>query len=97
MTNMKEYILLNWPESQEYIGEKDCFICNEIDGACFVPCDKYYKEHLNTSMVLKYLNKLGWSDLIDEKWAKEIEWTIKSKFPDISNELLQKILNIIII
>lgn len=38
---MSKYILLEWPESQDYIGEEGCYVCTEISGAVFVPENMY--------------------------------------------------------
>jgi len=40
---MDKYYLVEWPESQEFIGRENCYICTEIDGAVFVPEDLYEK------------------------------------------------------
>ena len=32
-----KYILVKFPESQNYIGNKECYVCFEIAGAVFVP------------------------------------------------------------
>ena len=40
------YILVEWPESQEFIGREGCYYCNpgedeQLDQAMFVPEDLY--------------------------------------------------------
>lgn len=45
---MSKYILLTWPESQDYIGEEGCYSCREIDGAVFVPEDFYEDDDEDT-------------------------------------------------
>ena len=40
------YILVEWPESQEFIGRKGCYYCSptedgQLDQAMFVPEDLY--------------------------------------------------------
>lgn len=37
MAATEKYILLHWPESQDFIGNRECFMCAEINGAVFVP------------------------------------------------------------
>ena len=38
-----KYILVEFPESQKYIGNKECHVCSEIACAIFVPEDIYNK------------------------------------------------------
>lgn len=46
--------------------------------------------------VLKYLDKLGWSSVIDSRWENEVISDIKAKFPDISLSTLQEVLRIVL-
>jgi hypothetical protein len=56
---MTRYILVQWPESQHFIGVKGCFFCGptsednceEYDQAMFVPEDLYCK---TTGMIHKF-------------------------------------------
>ena len=36
-----KYILVEFPESQKYIGNKECHVCFELAGAIFVPENIY--------------------------------------------------------
>ena len=43
---MERYILVEWPESQEFIGREGCYYCSpeedeQLDQAMFVPEDLY--------------------------------------------------------
>lgn len=49
-----------------------------------------------SSQVLKYLEDIGWSELIDDRWKNEVVEIIKTKFPEINEKTLEHILNIII-
>ena len=40
---MSRYVLVEWPESQEFVGHPDCHLCTELDNAYFVPEDLYCK------------------------------------------------------
>ena len=45
------YILVEWPKSQEFMGQKGCYYCNpgendQLDQALFVPEDIYEKRLL---------------------------------------------------
>ena len=47
LRRMKRYVLIHWPESQEFIGHPECFLAQntneELDSAYFVPEDVYCK------------------------------------------------------
>lgn len=49
-----------------------------------------------SSQVLKYLENIGWSELIDERWKDDVIEIIKTNFPQINKETLNHILKIII-
>jgi hypothetical protein len=58
---MNRYILVEWPESQEFIGRDGCYFCqiNEnddlsLDQAMFVPEDLYCE-------VTGFIHKFGWT------------------------------------
>lgn len=45
---MQKYILVEWPESQHFIGMENCYYINpmedsSLDQAMFVPEEVYYK------------------------------------------------------
>lgn len=39
-----KFILVEFPESQKYINNKECYVCFELASAVFVPEDIYNKE-----------------------------------------------------
>lgn len=49
---MDRYVLVEWPESQEFVGRPDCYFCQcndensfaALDQALFVPEKEYYKK-----------------------------------------------------
>jgi hypothetical protein len=46
---------------------------------------------------LIYLEEIGWSELIDSRWEKDVINTINEKFPEINEETLNYILKIILV
>lgn len=46
---------------------------------------------------LLYLQEQGWSDLIDYRWKDDVVKEIKTKLPNISDEDLNEILNLVLI
>lgn len=47
--------------------------------------------------VLLYLEEIGWSDLIDNRWRDELVWDIIAKFPDIPETTLDNVLNLVLV
>lgn len=43
------------------------------------------------------LQEQGWSDLIDSRWKDEVIYEIKSRIPNISDEDLNEILNLVLV
>jgi hypothetical protein len=71
------------------------------------PIDKMSEEdqlkllnHLKTPTLkncLLQLNRAGWSLLIDSRWEDDVKTLLKESFPNISDELIQEVLNIVIV
>ena len=59
---MNRYVLVEWPESQEFMGRSDCYFCQcddensfgTLDQAMFVPEDLYCE-------VTGFIHKFGWT------------------------------------
>ena len=47
--------------------------------------------------ILQFLEKKGWTELIDSRWELKVKSEILEEFPDIDNELLDYILNLVLI
>jgi hypothetical protein len=47
--------------------------------------------------VLQYISDIGWSDLIDSRWREELIKDILDGFPDILEDELNEILNVVLI
>lgn len=67
---MNKYILVEWPESQEFMGRSDCYFCQcndensfgALDQALFVPEKEYYKKK---GLPYKFSNTATNGELID--------------------------------
>lgn len=46
--------------------------------------------------ILLYLENQGWSDLIDYRWKSEVINEIHSKFPNLEDDVLNKVLNLVL-
>ena len=51
----------------------------------------------NTKDVLEYISDLGWTDLIDSRWREKLTIDILEGFPDIVEDELEEVLNIVLI
>lgn len=47
--------------------------------------------------VLEYLEKAGWSDLIDSRWERKLTKEIVERFPNIKMEVLDEVLNVVLV
>lgn len=46
--------------------------------------------------VLTHLEDIGWSELIDKRWEKEVRKDILKEFPNIDKRTLNYILNLVL-
>lgn len=79
-----KYILIEWPESQEFLGHPDCYIAE--NSACFVPEDLIIELESNNKEILE-ISKMSeqYSDL--EKLLREsIRHFLSRKLMDTSEE-----------
>lgn len=51
----------------------------------------------NTKDVLEYISEIGWTDLIDSRWKDKLTKDILEGFPDILEDELEEVLNIVLI
>lgn len=57
-------------------------------------------KHLKTPTLkncLLQLDKAGWSTLIDSRWEDDVRTLLKESFPEISDDLLQEVLDLILV
>lgn len=48
------------------------------------------------SDVLNYLEDKGWSELIDKRWEKEVKTEILKKYPQIDEDTLKYVLELVL-
>ena len=56
--------------------------------------------HLKTPTLkncLLQLERAGWSVLIDSKWEDDVRTLLKESFPEISDDLLQEVLDLVLV
>ena len=52
---------------------------------------------VNVQDVLAYLENIGWTELIDSRWERQVIKDIQSGFPNIDPETLEYVLNLVLI
>ena len=57
------------------------------------------KENLfvEVNKCLRYLDNAGWSDLIDSRWEQDVVNELKHNFPNISDEVIEKVIELVLI
>ena len=57
------------------------------------------KENLfiEVNKCLRYLDNTGWSDLIDSRWEEEVVKELKHNFPNVSDEVIEKVLELVLV
>lgn len=58
---------------------------------------KQQEELIAVSNCLSYLEDAGWSDLIDSRWEDKVVEELRTQFPDITDEVLVKVLNLVLV
>lgn len=56
--------------------------------------------HINKPTVqncLLQLDRAGWSMFIDSRWEEDVKTLLKESFPEISNELLREVLDLVLV
>lgn len=56
--------------------------------------------HVNKPTVqncLLQLDRAGWSMLIDSRWEEDVKTLLKESFPEISDELIQEVLDLVLV
>lgn len=59
---------------------------------------KQQKEELKeVSKCLQYLENAGWSDLIDSRYENQVTDELMKQFPNISDDVLVRVLNLVLV
>lgn len=52
---------------------------------------------IEVNKCLRYLDNSGWSDLIDSRWEEDVVKELKHNFPNISDEVIEKVLELVLV
>lgn len=90
-----------------YDNEYGYCVQYKISPKLYLPIEAMTKEdqlrllnHLKTPTLkncLLQLDKAGWSTLIDSRWEEDVRTLLKESFPEISDELLQEVLDLVLV
>ena len=59
---------------------------------------KQQKEELReVSKCLQYLEEAGWTELIDSRYENQVTDELMKQFPNISDEVLTRVLNLVLV
>jgi hypothetical protein len=58
---------------------------------------KDYRRDVTKSDVLKKINELGWSDLIDSRWKQKLLGDIYDNFPNVSVYVVEEVLKLVLV
>ena len=58
---------------------------------------KQREELIAVSNCLSYLENAGWSDLIDSRWEDNVIEELRQQFPDITDAVLVRVLNLVLV
>lgn len=106
--NIPKFIYNSNPYN-EIIYDNDLGCCLQYDrnDSILVKIDKMSEQdqlrllnHLKTPTLkncLLQLDRAGWSMFIDSRWEENVKTLLKESFPEISNELLQEVLDLVIV
>lgn len=82
---MKEkYVLLEWPESQEFLGHSDCYMAE--DSACFVPEDLVIELESNNKEIYEICNMSEQYAYLEKMLRENIRHFLSRKLMDTSEE-----------
>jgi hypothetical protein len=82
---MKEkYVLLEWPESQEFLGHPDCY--DGEDSACFVPEDLVLELESNNKEILEISKMTEQYSSLEEMIRESIRHFLSKKLMNTSEE-----------
>lgn len=105
--NMPE-ITFNVLPCNKVIYDNDYGYCVQYKNTSrLIPIDTMSEEdqlkllkHLKTPTLkncLLQLDKAGWSTLIDSRWEDDVRTLLKESFPEISDDLLQEVLDLVLV
>ena len=46
---------------------------------------------------LHYLDKAGWSELIESRWEEDVVKELKHNFPNVSDEVINRVLELVLV
>lgn len=55
------------------------------------------KQQKEVSKCLQYLEEAGWSDLIDSRYENQVTDELMKQFPNITDDVLVRVLNLVLV
>lgn len=55
------------------------------------------EEFVQVAKCLEYLDETGWTELIDSRFEEDVVKDLKTKFPDLSENIIEDVLNLVLV
>lgn len=55
------------------------------------------EEFVQVAKCLEHLEAAGWTELIDSRWEDDVVKELKTKFPELSENIIEYVLNLVLV
>lgn len=55
------------------------------------------EEFVQVAKCLEYLDEAGWTELIDSRFEEDVVKDLKTKFPDLPENIIEEVLNLVLV
>lgn len=55
------------------------------------------EEFVQVAKCLEYLDKAGWTELIDSRFEEEVTKELTNKFPELPGNIIEEVLNLVLV
>ena len=55
------------------------------------------EEFVQVAKCLEHLEAAGWTELIDNRWEDDVVKELKTKFPELPENIIEEVLNLVLV
>lgn len=55
------------------------------------------EEFVQVAKCLEHLEAAGWTELIDSRWEDDVVKELKTKFPELPENIIEEVLNLVLV
>ena len=55
------------------------------------------EKFVQVAKCLEYLDEAGWTELIDSRFEEDVVKDLKTKFPDLPENIIEEVLNLVLV